>query len=67
MEIHSSDAGGNTDRYCDYPRRGKLHVIQLKIIRKREGGQAQVSLPCVSVPLRFCVLIIAKDMQIVNY
>ena len=27
MEIHSSDAGGDTDRDSDYTRRGKLHVM----------------------------------------
>ena len=34
LEIHSSDAGGDTHRYSDYPRRAKLHVGELKIVRK---------------------------------
>ena len=27
LEIHSSDAGGDTDRYCNNPWYGKLYVI----------------------------------------
>ena len=47
MEVHSSDAGGNTDRNSNYPRCGKLHLTnwQLKIdnwkLSERGGAQAQ--------------------------
>ena len=33
LEIHSSDAGGYTDRNSNYTRRGKLHVGEIKKLR----------------------------------
>jgi hypothetical protein len=34
LEIHSSDLGGYSYRHSDYPRCAKLHVGELKIVRK---------------------------------